>query len=123
MCAMSVHVFVSCFLIESVKKFCKICESFGQISSLFSDLLFPFFLKTYAKHNEKVIKKWSMGMLFDHLDSLSGLEGPWGVLGEALGGPWGSLGGPWGVPWGPWGTLGGPFGVTFRSKMGKHLQL
>ena len=60
---------------------------------------------------------------------VGGLGGPWeawgepggsmGVLGGPWGGPWGSLGTPWGVLWGPWGSLGGPWGDLGDAKRGK----
>ncbi len=82
------------------------------MSSVFSDIASCFLQKDTTKHQE-ITHKLSRGMIFDHLDSLSGLEGPWRVLGRALGG---FVGGPWGVPWSPRGALGVHVGPFFVAK-------
>ncbi len=63
-----------------------------------------------------MIEKWPRGKIFEHFDSLLGLEGSLGVLGGALACAWGSLAGPWAVPSDPRGSLGGPRLVTFFIK-------
>ena len=69
-------------------------REFRKKTFLFSDSFSFEFLKNACRKHEQVIQKLTRGMIFDHVDSLSGALG--GVLGGRLGGTLGPSGGAWG---------------------------